>query len=431
MAEGGSASVTVDELTPELLKRIALAYLSSDDFNGVSARDLIDGDGVRRGALNKAIDELVAAGDVYANFGHEMVNPFILGFPPQSANDNVAEVKRRGSVQDAILYPRQRILAAMSAGDRYPGAPYSAALALGRAQLESVFFHAAVLGKYRDDPRYDYTLDIGGEIRGSVGTPHDTYLTTFSIGFDKEETNDEIVVGVPLRYLHDLSASEQSYWKSFEHEEQDWVLHPDWVRPHLLGEFPERVSPYTAILMEMRVINELCDAIRYPPLFRQLYDGAERPTDYGYLIRPTQRELSAFVEQLNKLFIEPLNLRFFERARVSTTEEKQDADGNAYRAARGTMSMLLEWMEQTVTHDPNGLVPSAGAILKEIRRKRSKTAHSLRENEFDPLLWGEQRRLVVESYFAVRTVRQLLQSHPLATVVRVPAELEEPRVWPF
>lgn len=431
MAEGDLASATVDELTPGLLQRIALAYLSSADFNGISARDLIDADDERRGALDEAIDELVAGGDVYANFGHEMVNPFILGFPPQSANDNIAEVKRRGGVQNAILYPRQRVLAAMSAGDRYPGAPYSAALAVGRAQLESVFFHAAVLGKYRDDPRYDYTLDIGGEIRGRAGTPHDTYLTTFSIGFDKEETNDEIVVGVPLRYLHDLSASEQSYWKSFEHEEQDWVLHPDWVRPNLQGEFPERVSPYTAVLMEMRVINEICDAIRYPSLFRQLYDGSDRPTDYGYLIRPTMRELSAFVEQLNKLLIEPLNLKFFERSRISTTEEKRDSEGNTYRAPRGTMSMLIEWMERTVTHDPHGLVPSAAAILKDIRRKRSKTAHSLGENEYDPSLWGEQRRLVVESYLAVRTVRQLLQSHPLATAVRIPDELEEPKVWPF
>lgn len=285
----------------ELLKRIALEYLNSDDFNGISARELIDVGDEGPGAFEEAIRALVADGDVYANFGHEMVNPYILGFPPQSANDNIVEVDRRGGVLDAVLYPRPRVLAATSAGDRYPGVPYSAALALGHAQLASVFFHAAVLGKYRDDPRYDYTLDIGGEIRGQDGTPLDTYLTTFSIGFNKSEENDEIVVGVPLRYLHDLSAAEQSYWKSFEHEDQGWVLHPDWVRPHLLGEFPERVSPYTAILMEMRSINDICDAIRYPALFRELYDGTDRPTDYGYLIRPTMRELSAFVEQLNKL----------------------------------------------------------------------------------------------------------------------------------
>ena len=238
-------------------------------------------------------------------------------------------------------------------------------------------------------------------------------------------------MGVPLRCLHDLSVSEQAYWKSLEHEEQDWALHPDWVRPHLLGRFPERVSPYTAVLMEMRVINEICDAIRYPPLFKQLYDASDRPTDYGYLIRPTMRELSAFVEQLNKLLIEPLNPKFFERAKISMTEEKLDSERNTCRAQRGTMSLLTEWMERTITHDPNGLVPSAVGILKDMRRKRSKTAHALGKNEHDPSLWEEQRRLVVESYLAVRTVRQLLQSHPLASAVRIPDELEEPKVWPF
>lgn len=93
--------------------------------------------------------------------------------------------------------------------------------------------------------------------------------------------------------------------------------------------------------------------------------------------------------------------------------------------------MLIEWMERTVTHDPEELVPSAKAILKEIRTKRSKSAHSIRENEYDQLNWSEQRRLVCESYLAVRTVRQLLQFHPRASAVNVPDELDEPRVWPF
>ena len=319
----------------------------------------------------------------------------------------------------------------MSAGDRYSGAPYSAALALGHAQLESVFFQAEVLGRYRDDPRYDYTLDIGGEIRAQENTPLETYLTTFSIGFDRDTGNDEIVVGVPLRYLHDLSPAEQSYWKSFEHDRQDWVLHPDWVRPHLMGEFPERISPYTAILMEMNLVNEICDAIGYPRLYRNLYEGADRPTDYGYLIRPTKRELSNFTEQLNKLLIDNLDQKFFSKAGMALTEERKDGAGNVYQGQRGTMTMLIDWMQRTVRYDPDGLVASAAAILREIRKARSDAAHTLRANEYDPATWAAQRRLVVESYLAVRTVRQLLQSHPKAAAVSVPDELDEPRVWPF
>jgi hypothetical protein len=198
-----------------------------------------------------------------------------------------------------------------------------------------------------------------------------------------------------------------------------------------MGEFPERISPYTAILMEMSLVNQICDAIGYPALFRNLYEEASRPTDYGYLIRPTKRELSNFIEQLNKLLIENLDQRFFRRARIPLTEERQDGDGITYQGQRGTMNMLIEWMERTVRHDPEGMLPAAAAILKEIRRARSNTAHTLRENEYDPAVWTDQRRLVVEAYLAVRTVRQLLQSHPKAAGVPVPEELDEPKVWPF
>ena len=420
-----------EDMKRNLLEQIATQYLESSDFNGVAAAPLMDVAGEFSVDPDVVLGELVAEGAIYANFGHEMVNPHIIGFPHQSATDNIAEVRRRGGVRSALLYPTRDTLAAMSAGDRYPNAPYSAALALGRAQLESVFFRADVLGRYRDDPRYDYTLDIGGEIRAREGTPLDTYLTTFSIGFDRDPDSDEIVVGVPLRYLHDLSTTQQAYWRSFEHERQDWVLHPDWIRPHLMGEFPERISPYTAILMEMSLVNEICGVIGYPPLFRNLYEGAGRPTDYGYLIRPTKRELSNFIEQLNKLLIDNLDQGFFRRAGIPLTEERQDATGNSYQAQRGTMNMLMEWMERTVSHDPEGMVPSAATNLKEIRRARSNSAHTLRENEYDPAVWTNQRRLVVQAYLTVRTVRQLLLSHPRASAVEVPEELDDPKVWPF
>jgi hypothetical protein len=420
-----------DGMKALLLEQITNRYLDSPDFNGVDAAPLIDAVQDFPVDSQVLISELVAEGAVYANFGHEMVNPHIIGFPHQDAAANLAEVQRRGGVRSAVLYPTRDTLATASAGDRYPGAPYSAALALGHAQLESVFFRADVLGRYRDDPRYEYTLDIGGEIRAREDTPLDTFLTTFSIGFHADDGNDEIVVGVPLRYLHDLSPAEQAYWKSFEHDQQDWTLHPDWVRPHFMGEFPERISPYTAILLEMKLVNDICAAIGYPGLFRNLYDGATRPTDYGYLIRPTRRELNNFIEQLNKLLIDNLDQGFFRRARIPLTEERQDGEGNTYQGQRGTMNMLIEFMERTVRHDPEGMVPAAAAILREIRRARSNVAHTLRENDYDPSIWGEQRRFVTEAYLAVRTARQLLQSHPRAAAVDIPEDLDTPNVWPF
>lgn len=420
-----------DGVKAHLAEQIVRRYLDSPDFNGVDASLLtgamkhlpVDAEGL--------VVELVAEGAVYANFGHEMTNPHIMGFSHQDAAANHAEVSRRGGVNGAILYPTRKTLAAMGAGTRYAGAPYSAVLALGHGQLDSVFFRADVLAKYRDDPRYDYTLDIGGEIRAREGTPLDGYLKTFSIGFHADPNEDEIVVGVPLRYLHDLSSAEQAYWKSFEHDRQDWMLHPDWVRPHLMGEFPERLSPYAALLEEMELVNQLCDAIGWPHLYRTIYTKANRPTDFGYLIRPTKRELNNFTEQLNKMLIDNMRKEFFAPAQVEATEERRDEEGNVYRAPRGTMAMLRDFMEKTVREDPHGAVPHADATLRLIRKKRSSVAHDIKDNEYDPSVWREQTELVKDAYRTVLTIRQLLQSHPKAAFFEVPPLLEDQAVWPF
>lgn len=426
------AEMTTREGIKALLKeQIAQRYLDSADFNGTDAALLSSALKDYDVNTDEVIAELVREGSVYANFGHQMVNPHIMGFSHESAEKNIAELERRGGPIGAILYPTRQTLAEMRAGDHYTSAPYSAALALGAGQLDAVFFRADVLARYREDPRYDYTLDIGGEIRAREGTPLDTFLTTFSIGFHADPAEDEIVVGVPLRYLHDLSPSEQSYWKSFEHGHQNWVLHPDWVRPHLLGEFPERLSPYTAMLEEMQVVNEICDAIGWPPLYRRLYTGASRPTDFGYPIRPTKKELNNFIEQLNKMLIDNMSNDFFERAKVETTEERRDAEGTVFKGPRGTIAMLKDFMEKTVRVDEHGAVPHAVDTLKSVRKRRSAVAHDIKDDEYDPGVWREQTMLVKDAYRAVLTVRQLLQSHPKAASVTVSPLLEEQAVWPF
>lgn len=429
--EAGSEVSMRDGMKELLQEQITERYLDSPDFNGVDATLLVGAVEDLPVDAEELVVELVAEGAVYANFGHEMTNPHIMGFSHQGAEANYAEVIRRGGVTGAVLYPTKKTLAEVGAGSRYPSAPYSAALALGAGQLDSVFFRAEVLAKYREDPRYDYTFDIGGEIRAREGTPLDTYLTTFSIGFHPDPKEDEIVVGVPLRYLHDLSANEQSYWKSFEHDHQDWVLHPDWVRPHLMGRFPERLSPYSALLEEMKLVNEICDAIGWPRLYRNLYARENRPTDFGYPIRPTKREMNNFIEQLNKMLIDNMRNEFFVRARVDATEERRDGEGNVFKAQRGTIAMLKDFMEKTVRVDPDGGVPHADATLRLIRKKRSAVAHDIKDNEYDPSIWREQTVLVKDAYRTVLTIRQLLQSHPKAASIKVPRLLEEQAVWPF
>ena len=53
-------------------------------------------------ASNPRSGALSAEGDIYVSFGHEMVNPLILGFPPQSSDENMAEIERRGVLRHRL-----------------------------------------------------------------------------------------------------------------------------------------------------------------------------------------------------------------------------------------------------------------------------------------------------------------------------------------
>lgn len=428
MTPDDDATPSIGEIKQRLTDSVTTYFLDSNDFNGLPAQRLIPKSPDSAAIIEELLTELVADGVIYANFGHKMVNPHIIGFQQEEPAENLAQVRKRAGIGSSVLYPTAATLEQAGAADRYPDAPYSRQLVLGEGQLESRFFHGAVLARYRDDPRYEYAFDINGHIRGS-GAPMGTFLTTFGIGYHRDTRNPEIVVGVPLRYLHDLLPVEQSYWLSFQHDQQDFILHPDWVRPNLYGEFPEKISAYTAILDEMELINRICDAIGYTHLYRTLFTENSRPTDYGYVIRPTDRELSNFYEQLNKLLIDNMQPAFFDRTRVERTQELKDGEGNTYRGPRGTVAMLEDFLKDVVTVDSEGMVPDAVATLRKIRKYRSSVAHDIKVNSFDPAIWESQRQLVASTYFAVRTIRQLLGCHPDASEVTIPEALERPLVW--
>ena len=110
MVDAETSPIAEDGIKEFLREQIAAQYLDSSDFNGVGASQLIDAVKKLPVDASAMLTELVADGAIYANFGHEMVNPHILGFPHQSAADNLAEVQRRGEIRSAVLYPTRDTL---------------------------------------------------------------------------------------------------------------------------------------------------------------------------------------------------------------------------------------------------------------------------------------------------------------------------------
>jgi hypothetical protein len=60
------------------------------------------------------------------------------------------------------------------------------------------------------------------------------------------------------------------------------------------------------------------------------------------------------------------------------------------------------------------------ATFRKIRQMRQAPAHTIRQDIFDQALFGEQRKLVIEAYNAVRTLRLILANHPASEQAEVP-----------
>ena len=67
----------------------------------------------------------------------------------------------------------------------------------------------------------------------------------------------------------------------------------------------------------------------------------DKPAEFGFLLRSTQRELTEFVLLLDKMMSDNLNVDFFP-ARIARTTESTRKDGKVVVQQRGTIAMLEE-----------------------------------------------------------------------------------------
>lgn len=336
-----------------------------------------------------------------------------------------------------MLFPTPAHLQSVVPSALYADAPFSRELALGAGQLEHRFFEAAVLARYRDDPRYNYIFDIDGQISRD-DLPDGMFLSTMSVGH--RVTDGLVVVGVFLKYVDDLASIEQQYWKMHElADRENYRLHPDFVRTHLRAEFPQKLSPFVAMLEEMALVNKMCDAIGYPRLFRKIYESGARakepglreprPRDFGHLVRPTMKELRDFTAMLDKMLSDNMTDEFFAAEIAEMFHEVPGPEGVLVRRKKRSLELLKEWLDLIVRVDPEGLTVFAHKTVRDIRNARNPDAHSIRDNDYDETIYAKQRKLIMDAYVAVRTIRQSLQGHPLANAAHVPAKLETMDVW--
>lgn len=417
-----------------LLDAVIAQYLGSGDFNGLPSYVAEPTLQCSRAHLIRAVRDLVERGAVSVLFGDRHPNPHIRALEDESTESQLAKLEAVGE-SPFVMYPTAAVLSSAVDRSLYLGRPYTLALALGKPQLDYACFDPVALEFYHRDPRYVFWSD---DIQGSISvgdaayesdkfpSKHKVLLQSFAFAFDDDL---ERAVAVFYTDLSRLSPEHQQMWSMHELD-GSYAMHPDAYRALVIGDWGLKVSLGDAFLEELKTINRMCELIGWEPLFKRSYET--RPQGFRYMLRPTRRELNDFVLLLDKMLSDNINPDFFPD-NIARTTEKERTDGKVEVQQRGTIVMLEDWLNTAVRLPDPGPKDEMLRELREIRKLRQKPAHAVDDDSYDPALFQEQRRLFLNGYDVVRTLRLLLANHPRAR--RAQDEMNEQvrkgEIWPL
>jgi hypothetical protein len=420
--------MTSTNLKEIILNAVTHKYLSSFNFNGLTGRDLLREVNLPKRGIKATTKALVQEGHVCLNFD---INPHIKRLDFLRVEE---QIKRMASskTEDLLLYPSEAHLKEVVNIADYAGQPFSLRLALGQPQLSYISFDLRVLEFYRNDPRYYYTNnDISGQIVSTenlVGRD-DVLLESFSFSYDEHHNR---AVAVFLRYLTGLSPEHQQIWNA-NILGNEYKLHPAYYAASIHGEWYTGNTIFAAFLEELHIVNELCNLMQKPPLFRREYKDEARPQGFSFLIRPTLREFNEFVLLLDKMLSENLDKDFFRGDENISLEEKiTRKDGDIIVTQKGTIQLLDEWIRsnfKTTHEETTQAIKAMIDAFKKVRKLRQDPAHAIRENEFNQEFFHRQQELMKEAYVAIMTLRDLFHLHPNARRYKIPNWLLSGEIW--
>jgi hypothetical protein len=414
----------------DLLSEVTGFYLNSGDFNGLSVSSLLKQYGEKE--IIRILHNLVENDFVSIVFGDFHPNPHIKTLPPEPKSEQLDKLGT-SLLHNSCLYPTSKHLTSVVNVDNYRGKPFELCLALGEPQLTHKSFELSALEVYRNDPRYYYRYD---DIEGHISVKDEYFLSDSmrdsdqvlleSFGFSKD-TKKNIYVAVFLRYLSMLSPEHQTIWKN-KQIDIETSLHPDYYRISILGLFPERLSLYQAVLLEIKTINEICNAIGRKPLFKNDFNDIQRPPEFGYLLRPTLHGYYEFVHLLDKMLSDNMDRDFFNNE-VSFEFEETRNDGKIVVNQKNSIHILSDWLHDQFQTDDWSEIEDMLQTFKTVRKLRQPQAHAIKENEYDPQYTRRQQELMKKVYQGLKTLRIVLDLYQLGSDVIIDERLEKGLIW--
>jgi len=394
-----------------LMRKVIERYLESGDFNGLYiAPDT-------NPAIVELAKQLVADGQLQVMVSEvDYPNPHIRPWPSRRSIES--QVQSLDGLAKAsygvVLYPTSVAMKSVPVPVRMEGHPFSMALAKGRGTLEMAYFSVDVLEPYRNDPRYhfrywDFGVDMGigdeayldeNELeRDKVSLRHLGFAYDLS-RYDRADVNSPIVRRVAAFYgdLAKLTPEHQQRWASYQVDEAGLEPHHAWWM-NQMGHWADGIGPFEHLFLELGNLNALWTGAFGAPLFAH----TERPSDLGWLLRPSQKEWDEFIVQLDKVLSENVSHEGLDAAGAP----RKDAHGQTL----GTIARLANLLEGTGVE--KAMVADLVGPLRDIRRARQKPAHTLRTNITDTTFIHRQVALLEDLNDALRELVRLLSTHPL------------------
>lgn len=413
------------------LEIISEFYIRScESFNGIPLRRLLEITGFSWDDALPILINLINQGKISLCFASISVNPHIRRLPDLTTDKQVEILQREGP-DYVCAYPTSGIVKERVDDSQYDDRSFTRELLLGGAQLTPVFFDMAALERYHDDPRYHFSFSGFG---GSLGISDKFYMSdqtydrdkvglqTFGLGFDE---NGNRVVVVYLRYLANLTAEHQQYWNTYKLNQKCKIVE-EYYKESIGGDFPQTASIYGAFIQELDIINQMCERVGKSKLFKKTFVD-DRPREFGLFFRPTLNNYNKFIQLLDKMLSENINLAFFSED-VALKDEIQRKDGRIEVRRRNSIAILDDWLHKYIRNPEEGALEKIIEPMKDVRRQRQRPAHLIEENSYDLKYVDLQKDVIEKCYTSVRFIRLLFSNDPSASDVKIPDWLYEGRI---
>lgn len=409
-------------------------YFASGDFNGLTLQELLKGSDL---AKDVALAEIRVGVETNVLTIEHAGNPHIKPFAGVKKEEMLGFLQESKGERLFCMYPHPEKLKSAAAANNYRDRPFAYELAKGAGQLDFRTFELSTLEFYRNDPRYHYeTNSIQGRIcvtdeyfESEVMPEHDQVLLQgFGFAYDKELNR---YVGVILRYLNKLSPEHQRIWAAKQVKKDEIWLHPEYFAKAFEGSWGTRLSIFDAFVQELDQINQMCDRMVKPQLFRESY-CQERIRGFAFLLRPTKSELEDFVHLLDKMMSDNISKDFFRGDLELERDVTRKSDGKTIVEPKGTIQLLEEWLRKFYRSAENeDSVEILIKAFRRIRKLRQEPAHRIGLDIFDQAFLKEQRALIIEAYNAVRFLRLILGLHPevKANPPEISDWLRDGKIW--